>query len=209
MKLREPLNGLTHFIGILIAIVCTILLPTREAGPLTTRHVVSFAVFGGGMILLFTFSTLYHWLPLEGKKLELLRKIDHIMIFVFISASYTPICLITLRGPWGWWLLGSVWGITVFGFFLKIFRLNAPRVLYTAIYLLMGWLIVIAIYPLLDRMPLPGLLWMALGGVFYSVGATIYALKKPNPKGFGFHEIFHVFIILGALSHFVLIYRYV
>ncbi len=211
MKLREPINGLTHFIGILMATACTVILLTRETGPFTLRHAVSFAVFGGAMILLFTFSTLYHWLPLTGKKLELFRKIDHIMIFVFIAASYTPVCLITLRGAWGWWILGSVWGITVLGFILKILWLSAPRFLYTSIYLAMGWLIVIAIFPLLERMPVPGLLWMALGGVFYSVGATIYALKKPDPwpKRFGFHEIFHVFILLGSLSHFYMIYRYV
>ncbi len=211
MKLREPVNGLTHFVGILMAICCTLLLLNRESGPFSLRHVVSFAVFGGAMILLFTFSTLYHWLPLTGKKLELFRKIDHIMIFVFIAASYTPVCLITLRGAWGWSILGSVWGITLFGFVLKIFWLNAPRVLYTSIYLAMGWLIVIAIFPLLKRMPAPGLLWMAAGGVFYSIGATIYALKKPDPwpGRFGFHEIFHVFILLGSFSHFYMIYRYV
>lgn len=211
IKLREPVNGFTHFIGILMAIVCTILLLTRKTGPFTLRHAVSFAVFGGAMILLFTVSTLYHWLPLTGKKLELFRKIDHIMIFVFIAASYTPICLITLRGGWGWWILASVWGITVLGFFLKIFWLGAPRILYTAIYLAMGWLIVIAIFPLLERLPAAALLWMAAGGVFYSVGATIYALKKPDPwpGRVGFHEIFHICIILGSFSHFLMIYRYV
>jgi len=211
MKLREPMNGFTHFIGILFAICCTVLLLTRKSLPFTTRHAVSFSIFGGAMILLFTFSTLYHWLPLTGNRLKLFRKIDHIMIFVFIAASYTPVCLITLRGAWGWWIFGSVWGITVFGFFLKIFWLSAPRFLYTSIYLAMGWLIVIAIYPLIKRMPLAALIWMAVGGVFYSVGATIYALKKPNPWPgvLGFHEIFHLFILLGSLSHFLMIYLYV
>jgi len=194
-----------------MAITCTVILLTRSTGLLTFSHIVSFSVFGVAMILLFTFSTLYHWLPLVGKKLELFRKIDHIMIFVFIAASYTPVCLITLRGAWGLWILVSVWVITLLGFFLKIFWLNAPRVLYTSIYLGMGWLIVIAIFPLMERLPLSALLWTGLGGVFYSVGATIYALKKPDPwpGWFGFHEIFHIFILLGSLTHFLMIYQYV
>lgn len=211
LKLREPANGFTHFLGILMAAACTAALLTRESIRLTSLHQISFAVFGSGMILLFTFSTLYHWLPVEGKKLELLRKIDHIMIFVYIAACYTPVCLITLNGPWGWWIFGSVWGITLFGFFLKIFWLNAPRLLYTSIYLAMGWLIVIALYPLLKRMPIHGLIWMAIGGACYSVGAVIYAFKKPDPwpGRFGFHEIFHLFILMGSFSHFLMMYLYV
>jgi hemolysin III len=211
LKLREPLNGLTHFIGIIFAITCLILLLTRSNGSYTVLHTISFSIFGGAMVLLYTFSTLYHWLPLTGKKLEIFRKIDHIMIFVFIAASYTPVCLIILQGSWGFWIMIGVWSVTIAGFFLKIFWLNAPRYLYTAIYLLMGYFIVIAIWPLKSRMTQAALLWMALGGLFYTIGAVIYAIKKPNPwpNIFGFHEIFHLFIIGGSLSHFWMIYRYV
>ncbi|MCD4692606.1 MAG: hemolysin III family protein, partial [Calditrichales bacterium] len=136
LKFRDPISGLTHFFGILLAIVGLIALLSRTYGPFTVWHTVSFSIFGGAMIFLYTFSTLYHWLPVSGKTLEVFRKIDHIMIFVFIAASYTPICLVTLRGGWGWSIFGSVWGLTILGFFLKIFWLNAPRFLYTLVYLL-------------------------------------------------------------------------
>ena len=208
MKLREPLNGLTHFIGIFLAVIGLTLLLRRNA--LTIYHLVSFSIFGGAMILLYTGSTLYHWLPLSGKKLEIFRKIDHIMIFVFIAATYSPVCLVTLRGSWGWSIFGSVWGLAVGGFFLKIFWLKAPRWLSTLIYLFMGWLIIVGLWPLSKLMSTAGLLWMLAGGIFYSIGAVIYILKKPNlTKYIGFHEIFHILIMLGSFSHFWLIYRYV
>lgn len=211
ITLREPMSGFTHFLGIILAIIVLITLLNRGEAPLSGWHIFSFAIYGVAMMLLYTVSTLYHWLPLTGKPLELFRKIDHIMIFVFIAASYSPICLITLRGPWGWTILGIVWVLAIAGFFLKIFWLHAPRVLYTALYVLLGWIIVVAIWPLMGRMPSAALLWMAIGGFFYTTGAVIYAFKKPDPwpNRFGFHEIFHIFILLGSLSHFWMIYRYV
>ncbi len=210
-RLRDPLSGLTHFIGILLAVTGLVLLLTRTGQPLTAEQIISFSIFGSAMILLYTFSTLYHWLPVSGKTLELFRKLDHIMIFIFIAATYTPVCLVTLNGVWGWTILGSVWAIALAGLFIKIFWLNAPRVLYTAIYLLMGWFIMIGIYPLAQAMSSNGLNWLAAGGLFYTVGAVIYALKKPNPFPgvFAFHELFHVFVMLGSFSHFWLMYRYV
>ncbi len=210
-SLRDPLSGLTHFLGIIIALFSLIALLTRTVPPITRWHIISFTIYGCAMILLYTMSTLYHWLPLTGKRLELFRKIDHIMIFVFIAASYTPVCLITLSGKWGWSILGIVWVLTIAGFFLKVFWLHAPRFLYTALYVLLGWIIVFAIWPLSQRMSPGGLIWLAIGGFFYTVGAVIYGIKKPDPwpKVFGFHEIFHIFIILGSISHFWMMYRYV
>ena len=208
---RDPISGLTHFIGIILSIIGTIVLLTRNDDPFTIYHATSFFVFGFSMTLLYTISTLYHWLPLSEKNLVIVRKIDHIMIFVFIAASYTPVCLITLRGSWGWVIFGIVWGLTLAGFFLKLFWINAPRFLYTSIYLIMGWIIVAAILPLSKVMPSEGLLWLALGGVFYSSGAVIYAIKKPDPLPdvFGFHEIFHLFIMAGSFCIFWMIYEYV
>ncbi len=208
---REPMNGLTHFVGIFFAIAALIALLTRSGDPLTLPQIVAFSIFGTAMILLYTASTLYHWLPFDGKKLEIFRKIDHVMIFVFIAASYTPICLVSLQGGWGWSIFGTVWAITIAGLFLKIFWLNAPRKLYTAIYLLMGWLIIIGIWPLSQKVDFMGIIWLFIGGFFYTVGATIYALKKPDPFPgfFGFHEIFHVFIIFGSFSHFWMIYKFI
>ena len=208
---RDPISGLTHCIGIILSVIGTIALLTRDSGTFSVYHAASFFIFGFSMTLLYTVSTLYHWLPLSDKKLIIFRKIDHIMIFVFIAASYTPVCLITLRESWGWVIFYTVWGLTLAGFFLKLFWLKAPRFLYTSIYLLMGWIIVAAILPLSKVMPSQGMLWLALGGVFYSVGAVIYAIKKPDPlpNVFGFHEIFHLFIMAGSFSIFWMIYKYV
>jgi len=210
-KLREPINGLTHFIGIGIAVSGLLVLLLRAANTLTVYHVVSFSIFGGSMILLYTFSTLYHWLPLSGNKLLLFRQLDHMMIFIFIAASYTPICLVTIRGHWGWSIFGTVWGLTVAGILMKVFWLNAPRILYTLIYLILGWIIIIGIWPVAENMAKQGVFWMAAGGLFYSIGAGVYAIKKPNPwpEVFGFHEIFHIFIILGSLSHLWMAYHYI
>jgi hemolysin III len=211
INFREPMNGLTHFIGVLFAPFALYLLLNRTFAEDSTLQTISFTIFGVAMFLLYTFSTLYHWLPLSEKRLELLRKIDHIMIFVFISATYTPVCLITMGGAWGWSIFGTVWGVTFIGLFLKIFWLDAPRILYTSIYLLMGWIIVIGIWPLYRAFSAQGIFWLAMGGVFYSIGAVVYAFKKPNPWPgfFGFHEIFHIFVLLGSLSHFIMIYYYV
>jgi hemolysin III len=211
MKLRDPISGLTHFIGAALAIVGLVALLIRPFIPLTVYHYVSFSIFGAAMILLYTFSALYHWLPVGGRTLDVFRTIDHVMIFVFIAATYTPVCLVILGGGWGWAIFGSVWGLTLAGLFLKIFWLESPRFLSTAIYLLMGWIIIIGIWPLSQRMNPYGLLWLLTGGIFYSIGAAIYALKKPDPwpEVFGFHEIFHVLILLGSLAHFWMMYRYV
>ncbi|MCH7965661.1 MAG: hemolysin III family protein [Bacteroidetes bacterium] len=208
---RDRISGFTHFIGIILSVIGTIALLTRNGETFTVYHATSFFIFGFSMTLLYTISTLYHWLPLSEKKLIIFRKIDHIMIFVFIAASYTPVCLITLRESWGWVIFGIVWGLTLAGFFLKLFWLKAPRFLYTSIYLLMGWIIIAAILPLSKVMPSQGLLWLALGGVFYSAGAVIYAIKKPDPlpNVFGFHEIFHLFIMAGSFSIFWMIYKFV
>ena len=208
---RDRISGFTHFIGIILSVIGTIALLTRNGETFTVYHATSFFIFGFSMTLLYTISTLYHWLPLSEKKLIIFRKIDHIMIFVFIAASYTPVCLITLRESWGWVIFGIVWGLTLAGFFLKLFWLKAPRFLYTSIYLLMGWIIIAAILPLSKVMPSQGLLWLALGGVFYSAGAVIYAIKKPDPlpNELGFHEIFHLFIMAGSFSIFWMIYKFV
>lgn len=206
---RDGISGLTHFIAALLSVVALIFLLMRDN--LSNWHIISFAIFGSAMILLYTASTLYHWLPVSGKKLEIFRKIDHIMIFIFIAATYTPVCLVTLRGYWGWSIFGGVWTVALAGLIFKLFWLNVPRIIYTAIYLFMGWLIIIGIWPLSQAMVASGLIWLALGGLFYSCGALIYAMQKPDPfpNKLGFHEIFHVFIMLGSFAHFWMLYKYV
>jgi len=208
---REPINGLTHFAGTLFAIAGLVILIFKSINPLKPWHLVSYSIFGSGMILLYTASTLYHWLPLSEKGIEQMRKVDHMMIFILIAATYTPICLIPLRGSWGWSLFGSIWGLAVLGIVLKFFRISTPRWLYTTVYLFMGWLAVVAIFPLFQSLQTDGLIWIFIGGFFYSSGAVIYALKKPNPftNVFGFHEIWHIFVMLGTFSHFWVMYKYV
>ncbi len=209
MKLREPMNGATHFIGILLAIAAlpALVVPAVKMGK--TLHVVSFTIFSVSMILLYTSSTVYHWATVSEGRLKTLRKIDHIMIFVMIAGSYTPITLIGLKGAWGWSLFGVAWGITVIGLFLKLFWLDMPRKLYVGLYLFMGWLVIIAIYPLSKSISSGALNWLFTEGAFYSVGAVVYAIKKPDFKYFGFHEIWHIFVLLGSFAQFMMLYKYI
>ncbi|WP_319471013.1 hemolysin III family protein [uncultured Pseudodesulfovibrio sp.] len=210
-SLRDPVSGLTHCIAAALAVFATVLLILRSVSPVMPWHIVTFSIFGGGMILLYTASTLYHWLPLSDKGILVLRRVDHSMIFFYIAATYTPICLIPLRGPWGWSIFGVIWGLALAGIVLKVFWMTAPRWLSTAIYLAMGWLVLVGIYPLTQNMSLAAFLWLLGGGVVYSIGAVVYALKWPDPfpKVFGFHEIFHIFVIGGSFCHFVVMYWYV
>jgi hemolysin III len=207
---REPVNAVTHMAGALASIVGLTLMVVFASIRGDAWHVVSFAVFGTTMILMYTASFLYHGLKISEDALLVFRRIDHIMIFMLIAGSYTPICLVPLRGPWGWSIFGTVWGIAAIGAGLKIFAMNVPRWISTTIYLVMGWLCVVAIYPLVKTLEPVCLFWLALGGFFYSGGAVVYSLKKPDPfpDVLGFHEIWHVFVMLGSACHFWLVFRY-
>ena len=209
-KLREPVNAISHGAGALGAVIALTLMVVFAAIRADHWHVISFAVFGSTLILMYMSSFFYHAVRVSEKALAVFRQVDHIMIFMVIAGSYTPLCLIPLRGPWGWTLFGTVWGIAVAGIFLKLFFMGAPRWISTLIYLSMGWLCVVAIYPLVNTLSPMALLWMALGGLFYSVGAIVYALKRPNPFPgiFGFHEIWHCFVILGSACHFWLSFKH-
>jgi hemolysin III len=211
LSLRDPVSGLTHCIAAALAVLGTVLLIVRATGPALPWHIVTFSIFGGGMILLYTASTLYHWLPVGERGVRVLRRVDHSMIFFYIAATYTPICLIPLRGPWGWSIFGVIWGLAIGGIVMKIFWITAPRWLSTGIYLAMGWLVLVGVYPLVKAMSPASLVWLVAGGLVYSLGAVIYALKWPNPfpRHFGFHEIFHLFVIGGSACHYVVMYWYV
>jgi hemolysin III len=208
---RDPVSGLTHFIGFILAIIGTVFLIMKGASRGGAVHVTAFSIFGAGMIMIYLASTLYHWLPLGEKGVALMRRVDHMAIFFIIAASYTPICLIALKGAWGISILVSVWSFALMGLAIKVFWMNAPRWLSTALYLLMGWLCVVAIWPLIVNLEAGALAWLVAGGIFYSVGAVIYAVKRPDPfpRIFGFHEIFHVLVMMGTASHFVLMYVYI
>ena len=209
--LREPMNGFTHFIGVVLSIIGMILLLNLSLHPYKLVHFISLFVFSLGLILLYSTSTLYHWLKLTEEKTKKLRKADHIMIYINIAATYTPICVLALQGSIGLTLLILVWSVALAGITLKIFWMTAPRWLSTSIYLIMGWLAIIVIVPLFQTLPSAALLWMFAGGLFFTIGAIIYARKKPDPYPgiFGFHEIFHLFVLLGSFSHFMMIYKYI
>ncbi|MBI3789197.1 MAG: hemolysin III family protein [Ignavibacteriales bacterium] len=210
-KLRDPVSGLTHFIGLLLSIAGLVLLVTYAALEHKPWHIVAFAIFGTSLILLYTASSLYHLLPLSERGIALLRRIDHIMIYILIAGTYTPVCLVALRGPWGWSLFGVVWGLAIAGAVLKLFWMTAPRWLSTVFYLGMGWMAVIAIAPLIQALPRGGIVWLVMGGLFYSIGAVIYGTKRPNiiPGILGFHELWHLFVMAGSFSHFWVMLRYI
>lgn len=214
-KVRDLVSGLTHCIGAALSLVGLVLLIVFSAIYGNAYHVVSFTIFGVGLFLLYLFSTLYHWLNISEKGITVFRKFDHIMIYILIAASYTPVCLVSLRGPWGWSLFGVIWGLAVLGTILSAIWIKAPRAITTAIYIIMGWAVIIAIYPLIqvfkEANNLQSLIWLVAGGIFYTIGGIIYALKIPKTKwkGFGFHEIFHIFVMLGSACHYWFVIRYV
>lgn len=215
-KIKDPVSGFTHLIGAVASIVGLVFLIIMAAFYSNEKawDIVSFTIFGVGLILLYTFSSLYHLLNVGETATRVLRKFDHIMIYVLIAASYTPICLGPLRGPWGWSIFGVVWGLAVIGIILTATWINAPRWLTTGIYLAMGWTVIVAIYPMITIFSnlgaLSSLLWLLAGGIFYTIGAVIYGLKWPPLKNkyFGFHEIFHIFVMLGSLCQYWFVIHY-
>jgi len=212
LTLREPINGLIHFFGLLLSIIGLIILLHYSTFPQPRlTHQLTFSVFCLGLISLYTISTLYHWLNVSDKTTQTLRKFDHIMINILIAATYTPVCLIALRGNWGWGLFISIWVMCFVGIFLDIACPATPRWLRTFFYVLMGWLVIVGLLPVVRAVGWGGFTWLLLGGLSYTLGALVYALKKPDPwpKIFGFHEIFHVMVVCGSLFHFGLMYFYI
>lgn len=214
-EVRDPYDGLrpwsaiTHGLGAGLAILGTAALLLRSLQRGNWLLVGLFLVYGLSMVCLYTASTLYHCLntPVAGR--IALRKYDHCSIYLLIAGSYTPICLTALGDSGGPALLFSVWVLAVAGSVLTIAKLSIPRWLTSAIYLFMGWLAIFAIGPIRRALPDAGFFWLLLGGILYTVGGVLYAVKWPgrnNPR-FGCHEIFHLFILLGSIAHFVLMYQ--
>lgn len=211
LKVKDPVSGFSHLFGAVLSAVGLFFLVRYAAANGTVWHIVSFSIFGASLILLYTASSAYHLLVVPEKSSTILRKIDHMMIYVLIAGTYTPVCLIPLRGSWGWSLLISIWGIAVTGIILKLLWFNAPRWLSTLFYVIMGWLIVVAFVPLVRAMPAGAIFWLVAGGLFYTIGALIYGTKWPKLKSkvFGFHEVFHIFVLYGSICHFWMMFRYV
>lgn len=211
LKIKDPISALTHFIGFVAVIPCFILLMQEAEREASVWHQWGFAVFGISLLLLYGASTIYHTLKLPQSKINILRRVDHMMIFVLIAGTYTPICLVSLHGKWGWTMLVLIWAFALAGILLKIFWMNAPRWLSTLIYVVMGWLAVVVFVPLEKAVSWQGVGLLLAGGIAYTAGAVIYALKKPNItfKNFGFHEIFHVFVMVGSSIHIAFMFQYV
>jgi hemolysin III len=200
MRIREPVNGASHLVGLLLAGAGTLLL-LRMAD--TPEQLAAFSTYGATLILLYAASCLYHTLPLPERPLRALRTLDHIAIYFLIAGTYTPIALITLNSRLGWALLAVVWLIAIAGIPFKLFFLDAPVWLSTATYLAMGYLALVAIIPLAHAVSLGGLLWLVAGGISYTIGAVIYSCRRPDPlPWFGHHEIWHILVLIGSACHF-------
>ena len=203
---RDPVSAISHFFGFILAVIGTVFLVIQGKHTGGVWYAGSLAIFGISMILLYLASTLYHWLDLNDTANLVLRKLDHAMIYVLIAGTYTPICMIALSGLWGKTLLITIWVLALGGIFLTLFYFEAPRWLTTSIYIFMGWLVIVAIVPLTKTLPLAGFAWLVGGGIFYTIGGIIYGRKRSfiQLPGFGFHEIFHLFILGGSLCHYLL-----
>ncbi len=209
MKLREPVNGLTHLIAAGVALAGLVLLLILGWGK--PGKVVSLAIYGLSLVLLFLASGLYHSVRARPVALRRLRKFDHAAIYLLIAGTYTPICFNVLSGFWKWGLLGIVWGLALVGIGVKLVFIKAPRAVNAGVYLLMGWSCVPGIRHILTALPPGAVVWLAAGGILFTLGAVVYVTKALNfrPGVFGFHEVWHVFVILAALAHFVMIAVYV
>jgi len=174
-------------------------------------QLVAFGIFGFSLIALYTASALYHLLPLSPLGVARLRRVDHMSIFVLIAGTYTPFCLLALDGGWRVGLLVLVWGLALCGVLLKLLWMDTPRWLSVALYLGMGWVAVVAAPALLRAVPVGGIAWVLAGGLVYSAGALVYGFKRPNPipGTFGFHELWHIFVVAGSACHFWAVLRYI
>lgn len=211
LKMKEPVNTLTHLSGALLSVVALTVMILKGLSNQSTIQIVSAIIFGLSLLGLYVASTVYHWVLSSEKLNAVLRRIDHSMIYVLIAGTYTPVCLLALKGALGWSLFAIVWTLALIGIIMKVVWLHAPRWLYTAFYLILGWLAVFFIVPLYKALPLQGFICLLVGGLMYSVGAIIYGTKSKRIQisVFGFHEIFHLFILAGSLAHFIMVERFI
>lgn len=213
ITIREPGSAITHFIAMMMAVFATVPLLVKAGIQSGWENFLAMAIFMGSMILLYGASATYHSVDLTGRSLRVFRKLDHMMIFVLIAGSYTPVCLIVLGGKLGYTLLALVWGIAAVGMLVKACWITCPKWFSSVIYIAMGWVCVLVFGPLLKTLSVPAFLWLLAGGIIYTVGGVIYALKLPifnaKHKFFGSHEVFHLFVMGGSICHFIFMYLYV
>jgi len=210
--IREPINGLTHLVGAILSFVGLLAMVIKAVSiEASILNITAIIIFGISMILLYSASATYHMIIAKDRVIAFFRRIDHSMIFVLIAGSYAPFCLISLNGVTGWTVFGIVSVCALLGVTFKLVWFSCPRWLSTALYIAMGWIIIFAVKPLAAVLSTTGLFLLILGGILYTVGGIIYALKPKflSFKYMGFHEIFHIFIMLGSLAHFLCVYLYV
>lgn len=202
----DLVNFYSHFLGVLAMLAGTIVLLVRSAG--SVPNIILSIIYGLCAIFIFTCSSIYHGQKREEDPFNPWRRLDHIAIFFMIAGTYTPMCYIYLEGGWRWGIIGAQWLLVIIGLVYKLVYIQGPRWLTVLIYVLMGWMVLIPLYQLIAAMPAVSFWLLLAGGVAYTAGGIIYALKKPNPVPgfFGFHEIFHLLILLGATLHFFVIY---
>ncbi len=203
MYYGEKFNAITHLVAAALALAGAVLLVVLAAFSGDPWKVVSVSIYGLTLVLLYTFSVLYH--SLRGRAKGVLQKLDHQSIYLLIAGSYTPFCLVTLRGVWGWSLFGVVWGLAVVGS-LQEFWADKARILSVVIYVVMGWAVVVALVPLHQALGSAGFAWLVAGGLFYTVGIVFYALDARIKH---FHGIWHLFVMAGSAAHYVAILRHV
>ncbi|MBI5935916.1 MAG: hemolysin III family protein [Chloroflexi bacterium] len=202
-KLREPVNSLTHWAGALLAIAGLIAL--LIVGWSVPAKIISLLIYGISLIAMFSASATYHMVHAKEKVLLILRKIDHAAIYLLIAGTYTPFCVNAFEGFWKWGMLSIIWSLAAIGIVIKVFYIKAPRWLNAGIYVVMGWLCVGAAGQMLTTLPAWVFAWLLAGGIIYTLGAVVYITKLFNfwPGVFGFHEVWHIFVLLAAAAHFV------
>lgn len=209
-KPKDPGSAITHFVGWIMALFAAVPLILRACTEPDPIYVIALSIFALSMLLLYAASTLYHSLDINEAINKRLKKFDHMMISVLIAGTYTPICLIALPKNIGYPLLAIVWGIALFGILLKAFWVTCPKWISSVLYIGMGWTCVLAFTNILNSLTHVEFLWLLAGGLIYTVGGIIYALKLPlfnsRHKNFGSHEIFHLFVMGGSVCHYVVMF---
>jgi len=200
----EKLNAITHLVAAVLALVGSTVLVTLAVVGADPWKIVSITLYGVTMVLLYSFSTLYH--SLRGQAKSILQKLDHHSIYLLIAGSYTPFCLVTLRGPWGWSLFGVVWALALLGIAQELRPNQGSRKLSLAIYIVMGWVALVALVPMLKALGSAGFAWVAAGGIFYTVGIVFYVLDTRLRHA---HGVWHLFVMAGSAAHFFAIAFYV
>ena len=213
LRIKDPGSAITHFVAMLLAATAAAPLLLKAWRGEGRMHVTALAIFILSMVGLYSASTIYHTLDISPKINRLLRKIDHMMIFILIAGTYTPVCMIVLGDRTGWSLLALVWGIAAVGILINACWITCPKWFSSLIYIAMGWVCILAITKIIQALPKAGFLWLLAGGIIYTLGGIIYAMKLPlfnnRHRYFGSHEIFHLFVMGGSLCHYVMMYRFV